>query len=298
MLKSPDSQELRQLLKKVREVEIRSRKTAESLLSGGYRTVLKGTGIEFEEVREYNPGDDVRSIDWNVTARMNKIFVKKYREEREMAVVMLVDVSASQFFGTRNMQKKDLAVELCAVLALSALKSKDKVGLALFDTSIRSYLPPAKGKPYVMRIIRELLAAGSNSSGTDIAGALNYINRVTKRKSYVFVVSDFFDEEFWIPFQMASRKHDVVPVVLRDAFEQAIPGMGVMPFEDAESGRLCYVDTSSKRFRADMQAQAQRADDELRRKFLKYNAEPVFLHTDSDYIPVLMNYFKRRAGHY
>lgn len=299
MSKSPEeSSELRALLRKVREIEIRSRKTAESMLSGGYRTVFKGMGIEFEEVREYIRGDDVRSIDWNVTARTGRLFVKKYREERELTVFLVVDVSHSQAFGTRLQYRKELCTEIAALLALSAVKAKDKVGMVLFSDRIERFIPPKKGRSHLLRMIRELLVERPPARGTSINEALSFINRLLKRRAIIFLISDFLDEDYRSSLRIAAGKHDLVPIVLRDPLENRLPDLGLLVLQDAETGELGYVDTSSRAFRESYSRRAFEREAALKRNFRSLNLDYLTVETGADYVGLLMNFFKRRAARY
>jgi len=260
--------------------------------------VFKGSGIEFEEVREYIRGDDVRSIDWNVTARTGKLFVKKFSEERELTVLLLIDVSGSQDFGSKTHFKKELATELAAVLSLSAVKSKDKIGLVLFSDRIEKFIPPKKGRTHVLRIIREVLAFKPVSRKTNLNAALAYVNGILKRRAILFLISDFFDKDYEKDIQISARKNDLIPVILRDRLEEEIPNMGLVAFEDGESGKISYVDTASKAFRKKYKKKCEKRDREQVHKMLSINMDSIIIRTGSDYINQLLSFFKKRAGRY
>ena len=223
----------REILKKVRRIEIRTKRLVNDLFSGEYHSTFKGQGMEFEEVREYCPGDDIRLIDWNVTARTGMPYVKKFKEERELTVILLVDASSSGRFGTYEKYKEELAAELCALLAFSAIKNNDKVGLIIFTDTIEKYIPPQKGKPHVLRLIREILYFTPEHTKTDIAGALEFFTKVTKRKSVVFLISDFLSDNYQTPLRIAKRKHDIIAVKITDPRELNFGDYGLMELEDS-----------------------------------------------------------------
>ena len=241
----------REILKKVRRVEIRTRGLVNEVFSGEYHSVFKGQGMNFAEVREYQYGDDIRSIDWNVTARTGDPFVKVFEEERELTVMLVVDVSASGDFGTRERMKGEVAVEICALLAFSAIKNNDKVGLIIFSDRIEKFVPPRKGRPHVLRVLRELFYHKPEGRGTDIRGALEYLTHVIKRRAVVFLVSDFKAPRFEKPLSVAGRRHDLIAVRLGDDRETSLPPLGYMEFEDAETGKLHTVNTADPRFQAE-----------------------------------------------
>ncbi|MCK5268672.1 MAG: DUF58 domain-containing protein [Spirochaetes bacterium] len=298
MSKSHDNAGLRSVIKKVREIEIRSRKTAEDLLSGEYRTVFKGMGMEFEEVREYIRGDDIRFVDWNVSARTGKLFIKKFREERELTVLIVIDISGSSFFGSNVQVKKDLAIELAAVLSLSAIKSKDKVGLLLFSDRIEKYIPAKKGQKHVLRIIRELLTTEPAGRKTDINIAMKFLSKIFKKRAIVFLLSDFFTEGFEKNLQTFSRKHDLVPIILRDRMEHVIEDIGLVSFEDAESGQIHHIDTSSAKARNAFSSYIKEQDMKLKNTFISNKIDSITIKTGSSYLEPLMLFFRKRAGRY
>lgn len=284
----------RELFKKIRRIEIRTRKLVNDLFSGEYHSTFKGQGMEFEEVREYVPGDDIRLIDWNVTARTGLPHVKKFKEERELTVMLLVDASSSGRFGTFQQYKEDLAAELCALLAFSAIKNNDKVGLIIFTNSIEKYIPPQKGKPHVLRLVREILYFNPEHTATDIAGALEFFNKVTKRKSVVFLISDFLSEDYLTPLRIANKKHDIIAVKISDPREQEFGNYGLMELEDAETGEVMVLDTSSREFRSEFSSQVEESTDELKRTFRMMDLDFIQLRTDRPYTIPLIQFFKMR----
>jgi uncharacterized protein (DUF58 family) len=284
----------KEVLKKVRRIEIRTKKLVNDLFSGEYHSTFKGQGIEFEEVRQYEPGDDIRLIDWNVTARTGFPHVKKFREERELSVVLLVDASSSGHFGTRDRYKSDIAAELCALLAFSAIKNNDKVGLIIFTDKIEKFVPPQKGRAHVLRLIREILYFQPEGVQTDISMALEYFNKVIKRKSVVFLVSDFMSEDFYKPLQIANRKHDMIAVKITDPRESSFDNVGLLELEDAETGEIYVIDTASRDFRREFSARADEDLQALRRNFRLINLDFITVQTDQSYIVPLINFFKMR----
>lgn len=284
-----------ELLKKVRKIEIKTRGLSSQVFSGEYHSAFKGRGMAFSEVREYTPGDDVRTIDWNVTARFNSPYVKVFEEERELNVVLLVDVSASGQFGTLKQSKKDLITELCAVVAFSASTNNDKIGVIFFSDKIEKYIPPKKGKTHILRIIRELVSIEPTSTKTDISQALRYLTNVIKKKSIVFVVSDFIDNNPFVDaIKIANKKHDIVALEIFDKTEREIPPVGLIKLKDLESGEIKWVDTSSKAFQKEMKIQNFQLEARLKEGFNKAGVDHVRLRTDQSYIQPLMNLFKRR----
>lgn len=284
-----------ELLKKVRKIEIKTRGLSSQVFSGEYHSAFKGRGMAFSEVREYTPGDDVRTIDWNVTARFNSPYVKVFEEERELNVVLLVDVSASGQFGTLKQRKKDLITELCAVVAFSASTNNDKIGVIFFSDKIEKYIPPKKGKTHILRIIRELVSIEPTSTKTDISQALRYLTNVIKKKSIVFVVSDFIDNNPFVDaIKIANKKHDIVALEIFDKTEREIPPVGLIKLKDLESGEIKWVDTSSKAFQKEMKIQNLQLEERLKEGFNKAGVDHVRLRTDQSYIQPLMNLFKRR----
>ena len=284
----------REILKKVRRVEITTRGLVNDVFSGEYHSVFKGRGMNFAEVREYQYGDDIRSIDWNVTARTGHPFVKVFEEERELTVMLLVDVSASGDFGTRERMKGEVAVEICALLAFSAIKNNDKVGLIIFSDRIEKFVPPRKGRPHVLRVLRELFYHRPEGRGTDMRGALEYLTRVIKRRAVVFLVSDFMDAGFEKPLSVAGRRHDLVAVRMGDRREGTIPPLGFVEFEDAETGELLVVNTSDPEFRSEFENRAARTRANLERTFRRSRVDLIDIQTDVPYVQPLMRFFKER----
>lgn len=283
------------LLKKVRKIEIKSKGLSNHIFAGEYHTAFKGTGMAFSEVREYQSGDDIRSIDWNVTARYNTPFVKIFEEEREMTVMLLIDVSASGDFGTNKQYKKDLATEIAAVLAFSAIKNNDKVGVIFFSDRIEKFIIPKKGKSHILRIIREIVSLKPDSKGTDVSMALEYFNSVIKKRSICFLLSDFTSAPFSKPLKIASKKHDIVGVRIHDKRESEMPNIGLVPMQDMETDKLVYVDTSDKEIRLNYSKTRSQKIKELNKTFETNGVDLVQISTGEDYVKPLVNFFKRRG---
>ena len=283
------------LLKKVKKIEIKSKGLSNHIFAGEYHTAFKGTGMAFSEVREYQSGDDIRSIDWNVTARYNPPFVKIFEEEREMTVMLLIDVSASGDFGTNKQYKKDLATEIAAVLAFSAIKNNDKVGVIFFSDRIEKFIIPKKGKSHILRIIREIVSLEPDSKGTDVSMALEYFNSVIKKRSICFLLSDFTSTPFSKPLKIASKKHDIVGVRIHDKREGEIPNIGLVPMQDMETDKLVYVDTSNKEIRLNYSKTRSQKIKELNKTFETNGVDLVQISTGEDYVKPLVNFFKRRG---
>ncbi len=284
----------KEILKKIRRIEIKTKRLVNDLFSGEYHSTFKGQGMEFEEVRQYQPGDDIRLIDWNVTARTGFPYVKKFREERELSVVLLVDASSSGRFGTRDRFKSETAAELCALLAFSAIKNNDKVGLIIFTDRIEKFVPPQKGRGHVLRIIREVLFFEPEGVGTNIALALEYFHRVIKRRSVVFLVSDFLSEGYEKPLQIANRKHDIVAIKVTDPRETVFEDVGLIELEDAETGEIVIIDSGSKAFRREFSARADEDIVNLKRNFQLINMDFINIRTDRPYIVPLISFFRMR----
>ena len=284
------------LLKKVRKIEIKTKGLSNHIFAGEYHTAFKGKGMAFSEVREYQPGDDVRSIDWNVTARYNAPFVKVFEEEREMTVMLLIDVSASGNFGTQDQFKRELATELSAILAFSAIKNNDKVGVIFFTDKVEQFIPPKKGKSHILRIIREVLAFQPTGKGTNIAGALEYFNSVIKKRSICFILSDFMSKEFDRPLKIASKKHDLVALRIHDTREDTLPNVGLVPMQDAETEKMIFVDTSSKKVRDNFAKNRLQATEKLRKLFPASGVDLIDITTGTDYVKPLINFFKTRGS--
>ncbi len=284
----------REVLKKVRRIQIRTSHVVNDVLAGQYKSVFKGHGMEFEEVREYQPGDEVRSIDWNVTARTGRPHVKKFVEERELTVMLLVDVSASSRFGTCGQFKSELAAELCAVLAFSAIHANDKVGLLMFSDRIEKFVPPRKGRRHVLRVIREVLCCEPSGRGTDIVQALDYLNHVTRRHTVSFVVSDFMAPDFKRSLRVASKRHDMIAVVVEDRRETELPRVGLLEIEDAETGEGILLDTGDPRVREEYAARTRDARQERDRTFRLAGVDSVAVRTGEPYVAALQRFFRMR----
>ena len=284
----------KEIFQKIRRIQIRSSHQVDELLAGSWNSAFKGRGIEFEEVRPYQVGDDVRSIDWNVTARSDQPFVKLFREEREMSVVLLVDLSRSVDFGTQLQTKRELIAELGATLAMSAVKNNDKIGMTLFSDDVEKAIPPRKGSRHVLHIIRELLYCEPVGAGTNIRKAVEHLNRTCKRRSVVFLVSDFFDSGYESVLKVAKRRHDIIPIVVSDPLEQELPNAGLVRLRDSESGVVVSVDTSSRRNREKYKEIYQQKDDSRTSMFRRLQMEPIRFTTGSDIVDPLRRYFHSR----
>ena len=285
----------REILKQVRRLEITTRGMVNNVFSGEYHSVFKGRGMDFAEVREYQYGDDVRSIDWNVTARVGRPYVKVFEEERELTVMLAVDVSASGNFGSFERMKGEIAVEICALIAFSAIKNNDKVGLILFSNRIEKFVPPRKGRSHVLRVLRELLYFEPEGRGTDIGMALEYLMRVTRRRSVVFLVSDFLASGYQRPLQITAQRHDVVAVQMIDQREVELPPIGLIELEDAESGEHLLLDTSNSAFRQAFEREVEQTRSKLEQMFRKQNIDWIEIRTDRPYFDPLVRFFRDRA---
>ena len=283
------------LLKKVRKIEIKTRKLSSNIFGGEYQSTFKGRGMTFSEVRSYHYGDDVRTIDWNVTARYNEPFVKVFEEERELTLMLLVDISGSEQFGSTNELKKNIVTEISATLAFSALQNNDKVGLILFSDSIELYIPPSKGKTHVLRIIRELIEFKPSSKKTNLSEALKFLVDVTKKKSIVFILSDFISDQYEKNLKIAANKHDLTGIRVYDKLETEIPNLGIVPMYDQETGQVTMVDTSSKKTRESYKSFNFLSKKRFTDLFFKNGAGTINCSTDESYVKKLLNYFKNRA---
>jgi len=284
----------RELAKKIRYLQIYTSKAVNDTLAGEYESVFKGRGMEFDEVREYQIGDEVRSIDWNVTARMGHPYVKRFVEERELTVVFLVDLSASGAFGSVRRMKNEVAAELCALLAFSAIKNNDKVGLVVFTDRIEMFVPPAKGTTHVLRLIRDLLNFKPRQSMTDIAAGIEYLGRVIRKKSVIFLVSDFLGSDYEKQLRILGRRHDVIAVSVTDPREVSMPNVGLVELEDAETGELIVLDTGSAAIRRDYQKMGRVRQQKLRDLFRSMDVDQIDVFTDRDYLKDLVRFFKTR----
>jgi uncharacterized protein (DUF58 family) len=287
--------ETSELLKKVRKIEIKTRGLSRDLFSGGYHSAFKGRGMSFSEVREYTAGDDVRSIDWNVTARFSHPYVKVFEEERELTVILLVDVSASEHFGTRKQLKQDMITELCAVLAFSAIQNNDKIGVIFFTDKVEKFIVPKKGKSHILHIIRELIEFKPSSKKTNISEALRFFTNAIKKKSIAFLISDFMDKDFSDALKIASGKHDVVALRIYDKHETELPDMGLVKFRDAETGKVMWMDTSSKQVRNQYYAAVRQREQMVKDIFLRSGVDNTSIATDQSYIAPLTALFARRG---
>ncbi|MSQ45530.1 MAG: DUF58 domain-containing protein [Ignavibacteria bacterium] len=289
-----------ELLKKVRLVEIHTRKLVNQLFSGEYHSVFKGRGMAFSEVREYQYGDDIRSIDWNVSARYDfskrfeKLFVKVFEEERELSVLLLVDMSKSGEFGTNIQFKNELAAEISAVLSFSAIKNNDKVGLVMFTNQIEKVILPKKGRAHIMRIIRDILGFEPKNNGTNLSSALEFVNSMIKKKTILFILSDFIDEGFEKPLRIARNKHDVIAIRLVDKLEQSIPKVGLLQLRDAETGKVRLVDTSQKYFQMSFTKEMQKREEKLSKIFSQNSIDVITVRTGESYFKPLQQFFKNR----
>ena len=297
----------REILKKVRQIEIRTRKMVTDAMAGHYNSVFKGQGMDFEDVRSYNPGDDIRSIDWNVTARMGDAYVKRFREERELTLMLVVDVSASGDFGSQEESKREMMAEMASVVAFSAIRNNDKVGLLLFTDQVEAFIPPQKGRQHVLRIIRELLFFEPKSSGTDIKVALDYLNRIVKRKAVTFVVSDFLVRDtfrqarirnqytdMYKALSLTDRRHDLIVIRLSDPREYNLPNIGILTLEDAETGQLLEINTRNKRVRAEYEARNTRQLEDFKGSLKRLGIDSIYVENGQPYITKIREFFLNR----
>ncbi len=285
----------REILKKVKRIEIATRGLVNEVFSGEYHSVFKGRGMEFSEVREYMIGDDIRTIDWNVSARIGHPYVKVFEEERELTVMLLVDVSSSGNFGTSSQMKGEIAAELCALLAFSAIKNNDKVGLLIFSDKIEKFIPPRKGKKHVLRVIREILYYEPEDAQTDLNIALEYLSRVIRRRSIVFLISDFLTENYEKALQIANKKHDVIAIDIIDPREVELPNVGFIELEDAETGETVIVDTTSSDVRKSFFSRAQAGRTNREKFFKSIGVDNINIYTDRSYVEPITRFFRMRA---
>jgi uncharacterized protein (DUF58 family) len=283
-----------EILRQIRRLQLRARRAVENLLGGEYHSVFKGTGIAFEEVREYQPGDDIRSIDWNVTARMGHPFVKRYIEERELTVMLCVDCSGSQQFGSRRQLKREVAAELSAVLAFSAVSNNDRVGLVQFTDRVEQFIPPRKGARHVLRLIRDVLFFQPAHKRTCLREGLDYLNRVLRRRVIVFLMSDFLDEGFERVYKRTGRKHDLITVRITDPREEEMPAVGLVQLEDAETGQRLILDTGSRKVREHVAAEARRRRDAIRQLSRAAGSDLIEVSTDGGHLDALVRFFRMR----
>jgi uncharacterized protein (DUF58 family) len=285
----------KEILKKVRKIEIKTKRLSNDIFGGEYHSSFKGRGMTFSEVRQYQFGDDVRAIDWNVTARYNEPYVKVFEEERELTMMLMVDVSGSESFGTINQFKKDTVTEIAATLAFSATQNNDKVGLILFSDDIELFIPPKKGKSHVLRIIRELIEFKPKSKKTNISVALKFLSSVMKKRAIVFMLSDFMDDDYEKTAKIASKKHDLTGIRVYDKHDEEIPNLGMVPMLDAETGTIQYVNTSSKSVRNSYKANALRLTDYYMNTFKRSGAGTINTRVDESYVKKLLGYFKYKG---
>ena len=286
-----------EIFKKVRKIEIKTRGLSNHIFSGQYHSAFKGRGMTFSEVREYEYGDDIRNIDWNVTARFNKPFVKIFEEEREMTVMLLIDVSGSNDFGSQSQSKRDLTAELAAVLAFSAIQNNDKVGVIFFSSKVEKFIPPKKGSSHILRIIREIVDFKPTERGTDIGEGLRFLTSAIKRRTTAFLISDFMtDKSFEKEMQIAANKHDLVALRITDRREMDIPKVGLVKFRDSETGKERWVDTSSNAWHNAYLQMIQNESAELNREFTKHGIDNALIYTSEDYVKPLMQLFKKREA--
>ena len=283
-----------EVIKKIRHIQIRTSHMVNDILAGQYHSVFKGQGMEFQEVREYVPGDDVRMIDWNVTARTSVPHIKLLVEERELTVMLLVDASGSGRFGSVERFKNELAAELCAVLAFSAIKNNDKVGLIIFTDEVELYVPPAKGRRHVLRVIREVLFFKPKGRKTDIPGALHFLNGVTKRRAVAFLVSDFMEEDYETPLRVANRRHDIIAVTVTDPREETLPNVGLLNIRDAETGREVLVDTGDEDVREGYAREGLERVKKREQVFKRTRVDAIHVRTDRPYVDEIYKFFRMR----
>jgi uncharacterized protein (DUF58 family) len=284
----------KEVLQKVRQIEIRTRRIVDSVLSGEYHSAFKGRGMEFSEVRQYMDGDDVRTVDWNVTARMGAPYIKKYIEERELTVMLVVDASSSGDFGSIDKFKGEMAVELCSLLAFSAIRNNDRVGLIIFTSDVEVYIPPRKGKNHVLRVIRELLYFRPQHRGTDIGSALKFLNRVQTKTSVVFLVSDFISTNFETPLRVSAKRHDLISISMTDPREATLPRVGLIELEDAETGESILFDTRDKRSIAAYEREVKRRRTEFDELLKSTGVDDIRVSTDTGYITPIVKFFQKR----
>ena len=287
----------KEILKKVRQIEIRTKNIVNDFFGGDYHSNFKGRGMTFSEVREYVPGDDVRSIDWNVTARTGKPHLKIFEEERELSVLILIDVSSSGVFGSKKNLKIDLGVEIAAMLSFSAIKNNDKVGLALFSDKIEKYIPPKKGKKHVLRLITDIVNHDFENSNkrTSIKTAIDFANKISKRKSVIFLISDFIDDNFWNELKFLNFKNDVIGLQIYDSYERNFPNLGIINIHDSETGENTWIDTTSKKIRDKFQENSIEKLNSFSKKCKNIGFDLIQISTDDDYIKFLMQFFRSRA---
>jgi uncharacterized protein (DUF58 family) len=283
-----------EILKKIKTLEIKTRGLVETAFAGDYHSVFKGRGMNFEDVREYQPGDEIRSIDWNVTARMGTAFIKKFTEERELTVMLIVDVSASGNFGSTSQSKRELAAEVACLLAFSAIRNNDKVGLVLFTDRVELFIPPKKGRSHTLRLIREILFFEPQGRGTQPGLALDYLNKIVTRRAVVFFISDFQAPDFSQALAVSGRRHDFIAIHIHDEREKVFPNVGIITLEDAETGEQVEVNTADRAMRTQFTDLVDKHETELSRTLRRNNIDTIALRTGDDYLPALRSFFKQR----
>ncbi len=288
----------KELLKKIQQIQIHTRRLVNEAFVGEYHSVFKGRGMEFDEVREYQPGDEIRTIDWNVTARMGRPFIKRYVEERELTVMLLVDVSASGNFGSIKHLKNEVATEICAILALSAIKNNDKVGMIMFTDKIEKFIPPKKGPKHVLRVIRELLCAQPTGKGTNISVALEYLNKITHRRTISFIVSDFIANDYAHAVRIANKRHDMIAITIVDPREQELPNVGFIELRDAESDEILLLDTADSLARREFGALNNRRRLEQTRLFRSMGVDEILINTNRHHVEPIVRFFRMREKRY
>jgi uncharacterized protein (DUF58 family) len=291
---SEDQKTPAEILKKIRALEIKTKGLVETAFAGDYHSVFKGRGMNFEDVREYQPGDEIRAIDWNVTARLGTAYVKKFTEERELTVVLVVDVSASGSFGSVSQSKRELAAEVACLLAFSAIRNNDKVGLLLFTDRVELFIPPKKGRSHTLRIIREILYFEPEGKGTEPALALDYLNKVVTRRAVVFFISDFQTGDFSRSLAVSGRRHDFIAIHVQDERERVLPNIGIITLEDAETGEQVEINTRDASMRAQFSDLVEAEQNDLARTLRRNNIDAISLRTGDDYLPALRSFFKQR----
>jgi uncharacterized protein (DUF58 family) len=286
----------KEVIKKVKQIEIKTRGLVNDVFSGEYHSAFKGLGMEFADVREYQHGDDIRKIDWNVSARARKTFIKTFDEERELTVMLMVDVSQSSQFGSAERMKGEIAVELAAIFAFSAIKNNDKVGLILFTDTVELFIPPRKGRQHVLRVIRELLYFEPKGKGTNVGAAIEYLNRVVKRKATCFLISDFISSDYKKPLQVANKRHDLVAITIIDPRENSLPNIGLIEFEDAETGEVILIDTGDRSFQSEFTQTNTAEREERAYLFRQTGVDLITIQTNESYVEPIRKFFKKRES--
>lgn len=286
------------ILKKIRQIQIHTRRLVNEAFVGEYHSVFKGRGMEFEAVREYQPGDEIRTIDWNVTARMGRPFIKRFVEERELTVMLLVDVSASGNFGSVKHLKNEVAIEICSLLAFSAIKNNDKVGLIMFTDKIEKFIPAKKGTKHVLRVIRELMCSNPTGKRTDISVALEYLNKISPRRTISFIVSDFIANDYEHALRIANKKHDMIALTIVDPREQELPNVGFIELKDAESGEIILVDTANPQARKEFSIMNHRQSNERSKLFRSMGVDEIVINTSRHYVEPIVRFFRMREKRY